>query len=76
MRIDSILKKSSYSLPENWTSLLQREMKLHMLAHIESSCTDDERDVFLTKLATCSDHQFGNLCTRLAKHQLKKETCK
>ncbi|PGK52126.1 hypothetical protein CN918_30505 [Priestia megaterium] len=75
MRLDSLLKKSLYVLPENWVSLSQKEMKLHMLSHIKTTCTEEVRDIFLTKLATCSDQQYGNLCVRLARHQSKKETC-
>lgn len=72
MRLDTILTKSSYKLPNRWASLSQRDMKMHMISHVNSKCSDEEREIFMSKLAYYSDLQYGNLCVRLAKREDKK----
>lgn len=64
MRIDTILYKSGYKLPNNWFKFKQYELKKDMLSFMQNKPMYNE---FVSKLSTYSDFQYGDMCTRLSR---------
>lgn len=67
MKIETILKNTNYHLPKEWNEFNQRALKEDMLRHIHTNGTEKKKHIFIEKMATYSDMQFGNLCVRLNK---------